>query len=60
MYLAGDSFSEIKNRDSLADMPQKYMSYFDYIITNPPHGCNSPVIDYSLINSQRLEINFII
>ncbi|MDN5095175.1 HsdM family class I SAM-dependent methyltransferase [Aliarcobacter butzleri] len=60
MYLAGDGFSEIKDRDSLTEMPLKYMDYFDYIITNPPYGDNSPVIDSSIINSQRLEINFII
>ncbi len=59
MYLAGDGFSEIKVKNSLLDM-QKYMEYFDYIITNPPYGDNSPVIDASIINSQRLEINFII
>jgi len=60
MYLAGDGFSEIKDRDSLLEMPKKYMNYFDYIVTNPPYGDNSPVLDASIINSRRLEINFII
>jgi|GEM_PF-1264587 len=60
MYLAGDGFSEIKDRDSLLSMPQRYHNYFDYIITNPPYGDDSPIIDASIINSQRLEINFII
>ncbi len=60
MYLAGDGFSEIKDRDSLLEMPRKYMNYFDYIVTNPPYGDNSPVLDASIINSRRLEINFII
>lgn len=60
MYLAGDGFSEIKDRDSLSEMPRKYMNYFDYIVTNPPYGDNSPILDTSIINSRRLEINFII
>lgn len=60
MYLAGDGFSEIKDRDSLLSMPRKYNEYFDYIITNPPYGNDSPVIDETVINSKRLEINFII
>lgn len=60
MYLAGDGFSEIKDRDSLLEMPPKYMNYFDYIITNPPYGDNGPTVDASIINSKRLEINFII
>lgn len=60
MYLAGDGFSEIKSRDSLTEMPSKYMDYFDYIITNPPYEDSSPVVDCSIINTQRLEINFII
>ena len=60
MYLAGDGFSEIKDRDSLLSMPRKYDGYFDYIITNPPYGNDSPIINESIINSKRLEINFII
>ncbi|MBU1669238.1 SAM-dependent methyltransferase [bacterium] len=60
MYLAGDGFSEVKDRDSLLEMPTRYSNFFDYIITNPPYGPDSPVIAPSIINSQRLEINFII
>lgn len=60
MYLAGDGFSEIKDRDSLNNLPDKYINYFDFIITNPPYGDDSPVLDKNIINSQRLEINFII
>jgi len=60
MYLAGDGFSEIKDRDSLLSMPRRYNEYFDYIITNPPYGNDSPVINETVINSKRLEINFII
>lgn len=60
MYLAGDGFSEIKDRDSLVGLPDKYKNYFDYIVTNPPYGDDSSVLDPSIINSQRLEINFII
>ena len=60
MYLAGDGFSEIKDRDSLLGLPNKYHNYFDYIMTNPPYGDDSPVLDASIINSRRLEINFII
>jgi len=71
MYLAGDGFSEIRKADTLQDRNIE-SNKFDYIITNPPYGKGTYTVDYpfydeennlslkSVINSQRLEVNFLV
>lgn len=76
MYLAGDGFSEIRKADTLQDQDIKNNNNkFDYIITNPPYGKGTYTVDYPfeietegnldivrkpVVNSQRLEVNFLI
>lgn len=72
MYLAGDGFSEIRKADTLRDDKIKQdRNKFDYIITNPPYGKGDTTVNFpfnessktgelTVINSQRLEINFLI
>ncbi len=72
MYLAGDGFSEIRKADTLQDSEIKSNNNkFDYIITNPPYGkgtytVNFPfeedmeLINKPVVNSQRLEVNFLV
>jgi len=76
MYLAGDGFSEIRKADTLQDTEIKNdNNKFDYIITNPPYGKGTYTVDYpfeveteagqeevykSVVNSQRLEVNFLV
>jgi type I restriction-modification system DNA methylase subunit len=71
MYLAGDGFSEIRKADTLQDTEIE-SNKFDYIITNPPYGKGTYTVNYpfcdengnlvfnSVINSQRLEVNFLV
>lgn len=69
MYLAGDGVSEVDRRDSLAladtdiikaldtqDRPEK----FDYVITNVPYGKGKVVVDSTVTNNKRMEINALI
>lgn len=72
MYLAGDGFSEIRKADTLQDQEIKNdNNKFDYIITNPPYGKGTYTVEFPfeeelgivykpVINSQRLEVNFLI
>jgi type I restriction-modification system DNA methylase subunit len=72
MYLAGDGFSEIRKADTLQDQEIKnHNNKFDYIITNPPYGKgtytvnfpfeeDSKIVNKPVVNSQRLEVNFLI
>lgn len=57
LYLAGDGYSELEVKDSLSD---QINHTFDYIITNPPYGPGSIVVDDSIVGSSRLEVNFLI
>ena len=59
LYLAGDGYSELEENDTLkGNIPHQ----FDYIVTIPPYGAGSAgaTVDASVINSTRLEVNFLI
>lgn len=69
MYLAGDGVSDVERRDSLAvadtdvikaldtaERPEK----FDYVITNVPYGKGKVVVDSTVTNNKRMEINALV
>lgn len=69
MYLAGDGISDVERRDSLEvadtdvikaldtlERPEK----FDYVITNVPYGKGKVVVDSTVTNNKRMEINSLI
>lgn len=69
MYLAGDGISDVERRDSLAEndtdvikaldtteRPEK----FDYVITNVPYGKGKVVVDSTVTNNKRMEINALV
>lgn len=57
MYLAGDGFSEIRQQDTLKlDKEEVY----DYVVTNVPYGKGEILVDKTITNNKRLEINFVI
>lgn len=69
MYLAGDGVSDADTRDSLASSdtdvikaldttqrPEK----FDYVITNVPYGKGKVIVDSSVTNNKRMEINALV
>ncbi len=57
LYLAGDGFSEMESINTLTGgMDEK----FDYIVTNPPYGDGQITVDSSVINNNRLDVNFVI
>lgn len=76
MYLAGDGFSEIRKADTLQDEKiRDENNKLDYIVTNPPYGKGTYTVDFPfevetesgleivrrpVINSQRLEVNFLV
>lgn len=69
MYLAGDGVSDVERRDSLAlsdtdviraldtiERPEK----FDYVITNVPYGKGKVIVDSTVTNNKRMEINALV
>ncbi len=69
MYLAGDGVSDVERRDSLAkddtdvikalDTPNR-TEKFDYVITNVPYGKGKVLVDTTVTNNKRMEINALI
>ncbi|MCI8306470.1 MAG: N-6 DNA methylase [Lachnospiraceae bacterium] len=69
MYLAGDGVSDVEKRDSLAledtdvikalDTPER-PEKFDYVITNVPYGKGKWVVNSTVTNNKRMEINALI
>jgi type I restriction enzyme M protein len=57
LYLAGDGFSDLDDRDTLT---ARIDNHFDYIITNPPYGKGDTLVAADVIGSNRLEVNFLI
>jgi hypothetical protein len=57
LYLAGDGFSDLDDRDTLT---ARIDNQFDYIITNPPYGKGDTLVAADVIGSNRLEVNFLI
>ena len=57
MYLAGDGFSEIKQQDTLK-LDKKEM--YDFVVTNVPYGKGEVLVDKTITNNKRLEVNFVI
>lgn len=57
LYLAGDGFSALDDRDTLnAEIDNK----FDYVITNPPYGKGDTLVSADVSGSNRFEVNFLI
>lgn len=58
MYLAGDGFSEIEQKDTLEEIESNNL--FDYIITNPPYGGGNKIVDEDVTRNTAIHVNFLI
>lgn len=59
MFLVGDGHTNIKEKDSLAELEEET---FDYVVTNPPYGLyegNISVDDFEFTNQRRFELLFL-
>jgi len=59
MFLVGDGHTNIKEKDSLADLEKET---FDYVIANPPYGLYEGEIsinDFEFTNQRRFELLFL-
>ncbi len=59
MFLVGDGHTNIKEKDSLADLEEEN---FDYLVANPPYGLYEGEVsidDFEFTNQRRFELLFL-